>query len=137
MTTPVRRKKCNLYCRKFEEKDLVLVNSAWNFFGEDWPREICFAFETKCKHVYEAVGEIDEEDTTFREYFQCTLCKEKLRIQITFGCPQCHGRHIQFYGICGSRYMLCPQNPVVPFEKDEIFGVQFEVLFTPHDDSSL
>jgi hypothetical protein len=135
MTTPTRRKKCNLVCRQLEKKDLVLVNSAFHFLSDDGPREICFTIESKCKHVFEAFGDIDEDDTTFREYFQCKMCKERLRVQVTFGCPQCHGRHLQFYGICGSRYMLCPQKPIVPFLKEDVFGVQFEVLFMPHEDS--
>lgn len=135
LTKPyLRRKKCDVQIKPvYSEEDLVTINSPWDFFGEG-PSGWCIAITTTCKHSYEVVGEVDEEDTTFREYFQCIYCKEKMSVQLTFGCPRCYGRHRQFMGICGSSYMLCPQNPFVPFLKSEIRGVQFEVYTTPCDD---
>ncbi len=131
----LRRKKCDILLRELEERDLQILNSPWDFFA-DGPSSWCIAIHATCKHSYEVFGEVDEEDTSFREYFQCIHCKERIRVQITFGCPQCSGRHLQFRGICGSRYFLCPQKPVVPFLANEVFGVQFEVLIMPRDDPS-
>ncbi len=134
-TEMLRRKKCDILLRELEERDLQMLNSPWDFFA-DGPAGWCVAIHSACKHSYEVFGDIDEEDTSFREYFQCIHCKERIRVQITFGCPKCSGRHLQFLGICGSRYVMCPQKPVVPFLMDEVFGVQFEILIMPHDGPS-
>lgn len=137
MTTSLRRKKCDVVSREFDHaRDLHWINSAWDFFG-DGPSNWCVSMECTCRHSYEVVSDSQcEDDTTYREYFQCIHCKEKLQVQITFGCPICHGRHLQFIGLCGSNYYFCPQNPVVPFHKSEIRGAQFEVLITPYEHHS-
>lgn len=131
----LRRKKCGVILRELHERDLIMLNSPWDFFG-DGPSGWCISIQkTSCKHSFEVVrgsqeGEVEEEvDTSFRDYFQCIHCKDRLKVQITFGCPRCSGRHIQFVGICGSRMLLCPQNPDVPFQRSEVFGIQFEVFY--------
>lgn len=126
----VQLRRCVMKIEEWNERDLIIANSAWDFFGETGPgpNEWCFTFTSYCKHTYESVREaVDDEDTSYRDFFQCTKCKEKMSVRITFGCPVCKGRHLQFVGCVYNFY--CPQNPVVPFRMKDIRGAQFEVLF--------
>jgi hypothetical protein len=133
-TTHLRR--CGPRVEVAKEEDIHVFNSVWDFFGEHGlgPSEWRFLFTSTCKHEYTVPTSRemdDDKDTSFREFFQCTKCNEKLYVRITFGCPVCKGRHLQFSGFMYDFY--CPQNPTVPFRKKDIRGAQLEVYFDGGD----
>ncbi len=130
MTTTRRRCRC-IEIKELTEKEEKILNRPWDFWGVDGlgPDEWAFVFTSTCRHTYECVQERDVCDTSYRQFFQCTTCNEKLCIRITFGCPICKGRHLQFCSPEWSSSMFCPHNPVVPFYKKDVRGAQLEVLF--------
>jgi hypothetical protein len=131
-TTPTLR-RTKIQVREFRHEDLKVFNKPWDFWGQDGPGpdEWGFVFVSTCKHTYEISRERGEEDTSYREFFQCTKCNEKMCVRITFGCPICKGRHLQFCSPeWSSSTMFCPDHPVVPFYKKDIRGAQLEVLFS-------
>lgn len=124
------RRVCTV--RGCNDRDLEITNSVWDFFGEtgygidEW-RVI---FTSKCQHSYECLYESEDDDVVdrpFQNFFQCTKCRQKMSVRITFGCPICKGRHLQFHGYMYDYY--CPQKPTIPFRKRDVRGAQFEVLF--------
>lgn len=133
MSTPtLRRAKCTMQVREFRDEDLKIFNSPWDFWGQNGlgPDEWGFAVVSTCKHTYEVMNERAEGDTTYREFFQCTKCNEKMFVRIMFGCPVCKGRHLQFWNPEWSTTFVCPDKPIVPFYKKDIRGAHLEVSFS-------
>lgn len=124
--------------RDLRPEDMIVLNSPWDFWGLDGLgiNEWGIVITSTCKHSYEPIGERDEEDTKYQEFFQCTKCREKMFVRVTFGCPVCKGRHVQFLGYLGSAVHFCPQDARIPFYKKDIQGAHLEVKFMHDDDES-